>query len=75
MDEKKLMEELAAKQVALGETDTAFAARLGVSDAMWKRMKKGQRFPGRQSLKVLARAFPGLVREFLFGPLGSKKAG
>lgn len=60
-------ERLAEERAALGDTQEAFAERLGVSQPQYSRIEKGRRAVGAAELYVLAEALELPVQE-LFPP-------
>lgn len=53
-----LLESLKAKQAELGLSDTAFAARLGISYHAWYSLQKGRRGFGTSMLRSILAEFP-----------------
>jgi hypothetical protein len=55
----RFLEELTALQ-RQGETDSAFAARLGLDPATWHRIRTGKRAIGHSTQQRILRAYPAL---------------
>jgi transcriptional regulator with XRE-family HTH domain len=49
-------------QTKAGETDRAFAARIGITHTMWINLRTGAQQPGRRTLEKIGQAFPGLQK-------------
>ena len=64
-NQQQLIESLRAKQQTLGESDGAFAQRLGVDRETWRKVRTGEMLPGRRTLIGVRRAFPELIPEML----------
>ena len=58
MNQKRFLRQL--YEVMGDETQKAFAARLGLSDATLSRLRSGQRQPGWRVIRALRREFPHL---------------
>lgn len=59
---RAIVEELRRRQGA--ETDTAFAARIGISREMWGKLRRGVRNPGPDTLARITTAYRDL-----YGPV------
>lgn len=71
-----LIELLKAKQ-GEGESDAAFAARMGVNRETWRRIRTGMMAPGPRTLRGVMAAFPDLQGDamaFFLRPVASKRA-
>jgi hypothetical protein len=56
-----IVTELRAIQIALGENDAVFSARLGVHRTTWVLVRTGKRQPGAAFLGGVKQAFPKLA--------------
>ena len=71
-----LIELLRAKQ-GKEESDSAFAARMGVNRETWRRIRTGLMVPGPRTLRGIMAAFPDLqgpAMAFFLTPVASKRA-
>lgn len=55
---KPVIDALSARQRQLGETDAAFARRLGISRSMWQAVRSGEREVGVDTLQRMVNAVP-----------------
>jgi transcriptional regulator with XRE-family HTH domain len=60
-----LVNKLIATQEAMGLSDAAFAAKLGVTPGLWNRTKNGFIKPRFELLAGVARVFPGLGKDVI----------
>jgi len=55
-----LIEQIKAKQIELGLSESEFAKKLGISRALWFLIKKGERQPGFKFIQAIIKKFPDL---------------
>lgn len=60
-----LIEKLSSLQAAQSLSDSRFAAELGVSRAMWSKVRAGKKRPGRRFLSGVVRRYPSLTDDCL----------
>jgi hypothetical protein len=65
MSDTDFLAAIKQQQAADGLSDAEFARRLGVSHAMWSRVKHGKRGMGREFIRAALRAYPALAAETL----------
>jgi transcriptional regulator with XRE-family HTH domain len=56
-----VIEMLEQRQKAEGGTHRQFAAKLGLTEGMWSRLRAGERNIGPKTLRRIARVYPDLV--------------
>ncbi len=65
-EDARLVVALREIQKRLGMSDKACAETLGISQPAWSRVRKGQRRPGLELARGVAKAYPQLRPELLF---------
>lgn len=69
-----MIERLRDRQIALGESDAAFAARLGLPRSSWQAYRCGRMRPSHRLARVAQLAFPELTTDILFFLLSDASA-